>query len=521
MAQDKELEVKEIKTADTTTGAAAQNEKKIEVTAKAANEAPVYEEYETTEIAKKPKRRINKRFIVLGVIVLFIVGYIVASFNAAKNMVVYVPVEEAAIGTIENVLSISGTVQSAESKTYFSEVTAPVSKVNVKVGDKVSTGDVLISYDEDTLSLAEQTADLAITQAEGSYNSMYTTANAYDREYAQGKSLHEIQDRLNHITLEIQDLKNKISEKTTRLQRTQTELNKLLNDYNENGISDKEEGYDPMERKDEDGNEMYLQTQNSLAEIQYALTNDPEIISWNNQITALTLEQTNLNAAKGAYINPGQATSSKASKDSTVLNQEDSLGKITEAKEGIKAEFNGVVTNVSIVEGATAAAGAQLLTLENLDDVEVSVQISKSDLPKIAVGQQVDITINGKEYKGEIEKIAGAATKNNNGVAVVATTIKVNNPDSDIILGVEASNKIHAQKAENTLVLPYEYIQTDSDGDYVYVVENGIVTRKNVTIGIASSTQAQILEGLSEGEQVITSGYDTLAEGMTVAVMPE
>ena len=242
MAQDKELEVKTKDTADTAaqTVVNADNEKAQVSKSEATSEAPVYEEYETTEIAKKPKKRIKKRFIVLGVVALLIVFFVVSRLNAAKNMVVYVPVEEASLGTIENVLSISGTVQSAESKTYFSEVTAPVSSVNVKVGDKVAAGDVLLSYDESALNLADQTADLAITQAEGSYNSMYTTANAYDREYAQGMSLHQIQDRLNHITLEIQDLKNKISEKTTRLQRTQTDLNKLLNDYNENGISDKE-----------------------------------------------------------------------------------------------------------------------------------------------------------------------------------------------------------------------------------------------------------------------------------------
>ena len=512
MGQNKELEKTQITN---------NVEDKVETQVKelaSDNSVQTYEEYETHEVAKKPKKKIKKRYIAIAAAVLLVGGYVITSMNAAKNAIVYVQTEDAALGTIENILSISGTVQSAESKTYFSQVTAPVTEVNVKVGDKVKAGDVLCSYDSDALTLAEKTADLAITQAEGNYTSMYTTSNAYDREYAQGMSLHEIQDRLNHITLEIQDLNNKISEKKTRLQRTQTDLNKLLDDYNENGISDKEEGYDPMERKDDDGNEMYLQTQESLAEISYLLTNDPEIISWNNQITALQTEQSNLNAAKGAYINPGSASSTKASKDSTVLSQEDSLDKISDAKEGIKADFNGVVTAVSVIEGATVSTGTQLLTLENLDDVEVSVQISKSDLPKISVGQQVDITINGKAYSGQIEKISGAATKNSNGVAVVETIIKVTNPDSDIILGVEANNKIHAQKAENTLVLPYEYIQTDSEGDFVYVVEDGLVVRKNVTLGITSSTEAQVTEGLSEGEKVIISGYDTLTEGMPVAI---
>ena len=159
-----------------------------------------------------------------------------------------------------------------------------------------------------------------------------------------------------------------------------------------------------------------------------------------------------------------------------------------------------------------------MVTMANLDDVQVALSVSKSDLPKIAIGQNVDITINGKAYTGEVTKISGNATKNSNGVAVVETIIQVTNPDSDIILGVEATNKIHAEKADNTIVLPYEYVQTDADGDYVYVVENGLVTRKDVTVGISTSTDAQIVEGLSEGDEVITSDATMLMEGMPVAV---
>ena len=159
-----------------------------------------------------------------------------------------------------------------------------------------------------------------------------------------------------------------------------------------------------------------------------------------------------------------------------------------------------------------------MVTMANLEDVQVALSVSKSDLPKIAVGQKVDITINGKAYDGEVTKISGNATKNSNGVAVVETIIKVTNPDNDIILGVEATNKIHAEKADNTIVLPYEYIQTDAEGDYVYVVENGVVTRKNVTVGISTSTEAQVIEGLSEGDEVISSDVSMLTEGMAVAV---
>ncbi len=500
---------------------------------------PVYEEYETHEVAKKPKKKFKKRYIFIGIAVLLVALIIVSRLNAAKNAVVYVDTNEASLGTIENVLSISGTVQSAETKTYFSEVTAPVSEVNVKVGDKVKKGDTLCTYDEEALNLSKQTSELAIKQAQGSYSALYSGTAAADRKYTQGMTAQQINDRLDAVTAEIDAINNKITEKTNRVNQTLKDIQNTMQDVNQNGIADSAEAYfdsgsnSYIYRNESDNKEngqykeptesdrqMSLALQQTYNDVQYKLGNDPEIQAWKNQITALQEEQSHLQTGKAAQVNPGNATSAKAQKESAELTNNDTISKIDEALAGIKSDYNGVVTAVSIVEGATASTGAQLFTIANLDDVEVSVQISKSDLPKIAIGQAVDITINGKAYNGEVSKISGTATKNNNGVAVVDTIIKITNPDDDIILGVEANNKIHAQKADNALVLPYEYVQTDSEGDYVLVYEDGKVVRKNVTIGIASSTEAQITEGLSAGEKIITSGYDTLTDGMSVALNP-
>jgi RND family efflux transporter MFP subunit len=321
------------------------------------------------------------------------------------------------------------------------------------------------------------------------------------------------------------------------MNQTLTDLQKVARDINQNGISDSQEQlfedgnddyiYRNTQDTKEDGayttptesnKQMALAVQDSISDVSYAIQNDPQIQAWNNQITALKEEQAHLSSAKAAQVNPGSASASKASMEATELTQEDTLSKIEAAKEGIKADFNGVITAMpaTVVEGATVANGSQLFTIANLDDVQVSISVSKSDLPKVSVGEKVDITINGKQYQGEVTKVSGTATKNANGVAVVATTIKVTNPDSDIILGVEANNKIHAQKADDTIVLPYELIQTDSTGDFVYVLENGVVTRRDVTIGISTSTDAQITEGLSVGDQVISSDVSLLTEGMAV-----
>ena len=512
--------------------AAAQPQVNNEIKETTGAAVEVYEDYDTTELADSnpKKKRFKKRFVVIGIIALLAIGGLVAYFNGKKNAIVTVETAPVYSGTIENILSISGTVESADSKSYFADVTAPIDKLNVKVGDKVRRGDVLYTFDQESLDLAQKNAELAITQAKGSYNSLYSPVGNADRKYAQGMNAQQINDRLDAITAEIDAINNKITEKSDRMNQTLTDLQKTAIDINQNGVMDGTNGdYDYLNRRENDNNEsemsesnrqMALAVQQSISDVSYALQHDPEIEAWKNQITALQEEQSHLSSAKASQLNPGTVQSTKASLESTELNQEDTISKIEAARAGVTADFNGVITAIpaNVVEGATVTNGTQIMTIANLEDVQVSIQVSKSDLPKVSVGQTVDVTINNKSYNGEVSKISGTATKNANGVAVVDTVIKIKNPDSDIILGVEASNKIHAEKADDVIVLPYEYVQTDSTGDYVYVVENGVVTRRDVIIGISNSTEAQITEGLSVGDEVISSDVSNLTEGMPVQI---
>lgn len=497
-----------------------------EIKETAVSDTQVYEdEEEETEIVK-PKKRFKKRFVIIPL--LLVAGGAVAAkmfLFPTKTLptVVTQPVE---LGNIENIISISGNVASAETQVIFADIDGTLSQVNVKVGDKVSAGDVLFTYDNEKLDLAEKQLELSTTKAKADYNSIYSTAGAADRKYAEGMSPQQINDRMDAITAECRALDDKITEKKNRINQTIKDLNNVSKDINQNGVFDGTLGDNNYyERRENDNNnsemsesnrQMYLAVQQTINDVTYARDTDPEIKSWEDQKKLLEEEKAHLTNAKSAYINPSSATASKAGMESTLLSNEDKISRLEAAKEGVKADFDAVITAVDVAEGQSVQAGAKTITLANIEDVQVNVQVSKSDLGKISLGQKVDITVNNNSYEGEITKISGTATKNSNGVPVVDTVIKIKNPDQNIILGVEANNKIHAQKAENTVVLPYECILTDAAGDYVYVVENGIVTRKNVKIGISTSTQAQILEGLSAGDQVISTDLDTLTEGAEV-----
>ena len=151
----------------------------------------------------------------------------------------------------------------------------------------------------------------------------------------------------------------------------------------------------------------------------------------------------------------------------------------------------------------------------------LKISVTYYYLDKIAVGQVARVTIANKEYQGKVSKINKMAETNNSGAAVVGTEIEITNPDSDVILGVEAKVVISTAKEENAVLIPVTAVNVDMNGDFVYVVEEGILVKKPVVTGIASDTMVQVADGLSEGDRVVTEVTAALTEGMPVTAMPQ
>ena len=107
------------------------------------------------------------------------------------------------------------------------------------------------------------------------------------------------------------------------------------------------------------------------------------------------------------------------------------------------------------------------------------------------------------------------ATKNASGSSVVQALIHIDNPDDGIFLGIEAKVVIHIAESHDALLIPVEVINADTKGSFVYVVENGVVTRKDIVTGISSDTYTEVLDGLLAGDAVIVDS-STVEEGMNV-----
>ena len=209
--------------------------------------------------------------------------------------------------------------------------------------------------------------------------------------------------------------------------------------------------------------------------------------------------------------------------EKTKLTVQDAQNKYQEALNGIVADYDGVVTDLSATQGATVQEGTQLLVLESYDEICVEFQASKYDLENLAIGQKAVIDISGKEYEGTVTKINKMATPNSSGVPMVAARVHIDNPDSNVYLGIEARLKITTAQRQDALLVPVEAVNIDNDGNFCYIIENGALVKKYITTGISSSDYIEVTDGLSEKEEVVTSAVMDmgLEEGMEVTPMSE
>ncbi len=225
-------------------------------------------------------------------------------------------------------------------------------------------------------------------------------------------------------------------------------------------------------------------------------------------------------STENSVLDTYDKTSYSADREIASLTYQETEEDYRQAKDGICAEYAGIITECTAVTGSGVSSGAHLMTLESSENVKVVFSASKYDLAKLEIGQKVDVTISGNVYEGEISKINRMAQANASNTPMVGVEVHLLAPDDRIILGMDAKLVVYTKKADDTLMVPVEAINADKEGDFLYTVEGGIVVKKPIVCGISTDTYTEILEGITEEDVIILTSYTSLEEGMPVTVMP-
>ena len=230
--------------------------------------------------------------------------------------------------------------------------------------------------------------------------------------------------------------------------------------------------------------------------------------------------QKSIAEADSASLTEEEKEKMRVSNNLTELDAKSAKELVEEGKKGISADFNGVISKSAVQQGAAATQGMELFTIQNTDKASVDVTLSKYDYDTVKEGQSAEITLGDNTYQGTVTKMSHIAVQNEKGTPVISATVSINDPDDDIFLGVDAKVKIHAASAKNVVTLPVEVVNIGKDGSFCYVIEDGLVTKRDITTGISSEDYVEVIDGIKEGEEVISDLGD-YTEGMEVQAVSE
>ena len=212
-------------------------------------------------------------------------------------------------------------------------------------------------------------------------------------------------------------------------------------------------------------------------------------------------------------------------------NIELSTAKINLGYTKITAPRDGTVVSVQVEEGQTVNANQTTPTIVNIADlshVKMKMQIAEGDITKIKVGTPVEYSILSeptKKFQTTVSSIDPGLTTLSDGSYGSSSSSKssyssssssssavyyyaqsiVDNKDGILRIGMTTQNELLIANVEDAIIVPSIGIKKDENGTFVYVLKDGKPVKTAVKTGIKDNLDTQIISGINDGDEIITS----------------
>jgi RND family efflux transporter MFP subunit len=118
-----------------------------------------------------------------------------------------------------------------------------------------------------------------------------------------------------------------------------------------------------------------------------------------------------------------------------------------------------------------------------------------------------------REFAGRIERINPAATVGSRSISVYAV---IENKEGLLRGGMFAQGALTLSRVDGALAVPGSAVREEIGQTFVYVIEDGLVRKRNVKVGPPDATgRVQVLEGLTAGDRIVRANLGSLKEGVT------
>jgi HlyD family secretion protein len=219
------------------------------------------------------------------------------------------------------------------------------------------------------------------------------------------------------------------------------------------------------------------------------------------------------------------------------------------SKTVIYAPMSGTITDLNKEQGEIAI-GSQfqpdvILVISDLSEMEAQVNVDENDIVNVAVGQEAEIEVDAlpdQVLKGVVSEIANSANQSGAGTAEqkieFEIKIAITDPPATLRPGMTATADVFTKTNENALSVPIQAVavrtvdqlamkgedrkaaeekyKADKDGfvEIVFVIEDGKAVAKAVKTGIQSEDLIEVVEGLNEGDEIVSGSYRMISKDL-------
>jgi len=184
----------------------------------------------------------------------------------------------------------------------------------------------------------------------------------------------------------------------------------------------------------------------------------------------------------------------------------------------VSAPAQGTVFALSAKSGTFVHTGDVLAELADLTRIRIRVFVDEPELGLLKEGQPVEITWDGlpnRIWNGKVEQLPKTiVARGSRNVGEVLCS--VTNEAAELLPNTSVGVRIRTAEKDNSLTVPRSAVRTEANKHYVFVVDQGHLRRRDVTLGISNSTHFEILSGITENDLIALPGASELQDGAAV-----
>ena len=184
------------------------------------------------------------------------------------------------------------------------------------------------------------------------------------------------------------------------------------------------------------------------------------------------------------------------------------------AELAVRSPVDGQVGQLFVAERASIAKDAQLLTVIDLSQLEVEMQVAETFARDLAVNMPGEITGNGQAWKGRVSRISPEVVQNQ-----VAARLRFDGSmPSQLRQNQRLSVRVLLDQRPDVLSVRAGTFIDESGGQFAYVVRDGVAVKTPVRLGARSVDRVEILSGLKAGDRVVVSGAENFHAAASVGL---